>query len=79
MPDAFTHKQGQYLAFIHLYTKLNRRAPSELDMQAYFQVTPPSVHRMVVELETKGLITRVPRQARSIRIVLPPDQIPALD
>ena len=25
----FTPKQGQYLAFIHLYTRLNRRPPAE--------------------------------------------------
>lgn len=79
MPEPFTDKQGQYLAFIHLYTKLNGRAPAETDMQRYFRVTPPSVHRMVVELERKGLIARVPRQARSITLLLPPDQVPALE
>jgi len=45
----FTAKQGQYLAFIYHYTTLNRRPPAEADMEAYFRVTPPSVHRMVVE------------------------------
>ncbi len=75
----YTDKQGQYLAFIHLYTKLNRRPPAETDMQRYFGTAPPSVHRMVVELEKKGLITRVPRQARSIRVALPPDAIPDLE
>jgi hypothetical protein len=29
----FTPKQGQYLAFIHLYTRLHRRPPAETDMQ----------------------------------------------
>jgi len=47
----FTAKQGQYLAFIHLYTRLHRRPPAETDMQQYFQVTPPSVHQMVLTLE----------------------------
>lgn len=74
----FTDKQGQYLAFIRDYTKVNGRAPAEADMQRFFGVTPPSVHRMVVELERKGLISRTPRQARSIRLVVAPDQIPAL-
>ena len=32
-PARFTEKQGQYLAFIHMYTKLNRRPPAEADMQ----------------------------------------------
>ena len=40
----FTPKQGQYLAYIHLYTRLHRRLPAETDMQQYFRVSPPSVH-----------------------------------
>src|SRR5205085_7056408 len=43
----FTPKQGQYLAYIHLYTRLHRRPPAETDMQEYFRVSPPSVHQMV--------------------------------
>jgi hypothetical protein len=39
----FTPKQGQYLAFIHLYMRLHRQPPAESDMQEYFRVTPPSV------------------------------------
>jgi hypothetical protein len=34
----FTPKQGQYLAYIHLYTRLHRRPPAETDMQQYFRV-----------------------------------------
>lgn len=79
MHEPFTAKQGQYLAFIHLYTKVNGQAPAEADMQRYFRVTPPSVHRMVVELEKKGLISRVPRTARSIKLLLPVEQVPQLE
>jgi hypothetical protein len=74
----FTDKQGQYLAFIHTYVLLHRRAPAEADMQTYFGVTPPSVHRMVVALEQLALIRRVPRQPRSIEICIPAEQIPPL-
>jgi Mn-dependent DtxR family transcriptional regulator len=56
MKTRFTEKQGQYLAFIYYYTKLNGRAPAEADMQRYFRVTPPSVHQMVVTLEANCLI-----------------------
>ena len=41
-----TPKQGQYLAFIHAYTRLHQRPPAEADMQQYFAVSPPSVHQM---------------------------------
>lgn len=37
----YTQKQGQYLAFIYNYTKVNRRAPAETDIQHFFNVTPP--------------------------------------
>lgn len=78
MAAHFTEKQGQYLAFIYAYTKLHRRPPAEADMQAYFDVTPPSVHRMVVELELRGLIRRQPGQARSIQLLVEPEALPIL-
>jgi DNA-binding MarR family transcriptional regulator len=80
IPNAplFTEKQGQYLAFIHTYELLNRRAPAEADIRAFFGVTPPTVHSMIVELERKGLITRKPREARSIAVSIPEDDIPRL-
>lgn len=74
----FTAKQGQYLAFIHTYTLLNGCAPAEADMERYFGVTPPSVHRMVIELEHRGLIQRVPHQPRSIKLLVSTGEIPAL-
>lgn len=79
MAPTFTTKQGQYLAFINAYIKLNRRPPAEADMQRFFRVTPPSVHRMVVELERLQLIRRQPGVARSIELLVVPDQIPALE
>jgi Mn-dependent DtxR family transcriptional regulator len=78
MAAQFTEKQGQYLAFIYAYTKLHRRPPAEADMQTFFKVTPPSVHRMVVELELRGLIRRQPGQARSIQLLVEPEALPVL-
>ena len=66
----FTPKQGQYLAYIHLYTRLHRRPPAETDIQEYFQVTPPSVHQMIVTLERAGFIRKQPRTARSIELLV---------
>jgi len=74
----FTPKQGQYLAFIHLYTRLHRRPPAETDMQAYFRVSPPSVHQMVLTLERAGLIRRQPRIPRSIELLVDPKHLPEL-
>ena len=74
----FTPKQGQYLAFIHLYTRLHRRPPAEADMQEYFRVSPPSVHQMVLTLERAGYIRRQPRVARSIEMLIDPKCLPEL-
>lgn len=75
----FTPKQGQYLAFIYYYTKLHGQPPAESDMQRYFKVSAPAVHQMVLTLEKRGLIERVPGQARTIRVALPPEGLPALE
>ena len=75
----FTRLQGQYLAFIVAYAKLNRRPPAEADFQRYFEVTPPSVHNMIITLERRGLIARTPGRPRSIEVLVPLSAIPPLD
>ena len=74
----FTEKQGQYLAFIHTYTLLNKRPPAEADFQRFFEVTPPTVHDMILALERRGLISRLPRQPRSIQLSIPVADLPTL-
>ena len=78
MPTSFTEKQGQYLAFIYAYERLNRQPPAEADMQRHFGVTPPTVHQMVLKLEELGLIRRTPGKSRSIVLMVPPEQLPIL-
>jgi Mn-dependent DtxR family transcriptional regulator len=56
--NTFTKLQGQYLAYIAMYTKLHRRPPAEADLHMFFGVTPPSVHHMILTLEKRGLIIR---------------------
>jgi len=75
----YTPKQGQYLAFIHYYTKVNRRAPAEADIQRFFNVTPPTVHQMILSLEKSGFISREQGKARTIKVLLPSDQLPYLE
>jgi len=74
----FTPKQGQYLAFIHLYTRLHRRPPAEADMQQYFRVSPPSVHQMVLTLQREGFIKRQSKSIRSIELLVDPKLLPEL-
>ncbi|HKS71471.1 MAG TPA: hypothetical protein VJQ45_13690 [Ktedonobacterales bacterium] len=77
-PHRFTEKQGQYLAFIHVYARMFHQAPAEADMQRHFRVSPPSVHQMVLGLERAGLIRRQPGVARSIQILVDPQDLPIL-
>ena len=76
--NLFTEKQGQYLAFIYYYTKINGQPPAEVDMQRYFNVSPPSVHRMIIELEKKNLISRERKKSRSLAVKLDTIQLPTL-
>jgi DNA-binding MarR family transcriptional regulator len=78
MTPTYTERQGQFLAYIHQYSILNGCAPAEADMQRFFQITAPSVHSMVLTLERRGLIRRVPGQARSITLIVPPESLPPL-
>jgi SOS-response transcriptional repressor LexA len=75
---SFTDRQGQYLAFIDAYTRVHGRPPAETDMQRHFQVSPPSVHQMVLTLERAGLIRRQPGVARSIEVLVAPECLPLL-
>jgi SOS-response transcriptional repressor LexA len=79
MAALYTPRQGQFLAYIHAYTRLHRQPPSEMEMAAYFGISPPSAHQMVVALQNRGLIQRIPGQGRSIRILVAPRDLPDLE
>jgi DNA-binding MarR family transcriptional regulator len=76
---SFTQTQGQYLAFIDAYTRVNLRAPAEADIQRRFGVTPPSVHQIILTLERAGFIRRQPGVPRSIEVLVPPEHLPVLE
>ena len=77
-PAPYTERQGQYLAFIHAYTKVNGRAPAQADVQRFFAVTPPSVHQMLLTLERRGFLRRTPGRARSLEVLVAPEDLPVL-
>jgi DNA-binding MarR family transcriptional regulator len=76
---AFTPRQGQYLAFIHAYTLVLGRPPAEADIRKFFRVTPPTVHQMIVSLETAGLIARQKGVPRSIALKIDRSALPNLE
>ncbi len=77
MENKFTQRQGQYLAYIFYYSRINRRAPAEADIQNYFKVSSASTHQMLRGLAEKQLIIKKPGQARSVTVLIPQDQLPA--
>lgn len=79
LPSPYTAKEGQYLAFIYYFLKIHGQPPSEAEMLRYFRVTPPTVHRMVLALESKGFIARTPGKGRSIRLLVDRAEIPDLE
>ena len=40
--------------------EINRQPPAEADFRRFFGVTQPAVHDMIVSLQRRGLIRRVP-------------------
>ncbi len=79
MTDSFTSRQGQFLAFIYYYTKIHAFPPAEADMQRYFRTSPAAIHQIIVSLEKRGLIEKLPGQARSIRLLISRDKLPDLE
>jgi hypothetical protein len=75
----FTPRQGQFLAFIHAYTRMHGRPPAEADMKRHFQVTPPTIHDMILLLQKKKLMSRQPGVPRSIRVLVAPADLPPLE
>jgi len=71
-----TPRQLRYLASIHASGALRRQSPSKAETAAYFNVSPPAAHQVMVRLEQRGLIGRIPGQTGSIRVLLPPAALP---
>ena len=76
-----SRQQGQFLAFIREYMMRNEAgvAPSHADFQRFFNLTPPSVNSMLIRLEQRGFIRRIPGRARAIELAINLDWIPPLD
>lgn len=76
VPPVFTTKQGQYLAFIYYYTKVNGYSPAQADIQKYFGVSAPTVHQTILKLEAAKLISRVARENRSLKVLIEARELP---
>ena len=76
MPAEFTVRQGEYLSFIQDYTTKFGVSPSFEDIARHFGTAPPNVNGMIKTLERRGLLSRSPGVARSLRVVVPAELLP---
>ena len=76
-PARITKRQGEFLAFILRYTQKRGIAPSYEEMATHFGISSPSVNGMMKTLERNGFISRVPGAARSVRVEVRPEDLPA--
>ena len=72
-----TRRQGEFLAFILRYTQKRGIAPSYEEMATHFGISSPSVNGMMKTLERNGFISRVPGAARTVRVEVRPEDLPA--
>ena len=71
-----TEKQLTILRFIRDYLSLNEHAPSLREIANHFKFTLSSVQFTVDALQKKGFVAQVKNKARSLRILIDPDEIP---
>jgi SOS-response transcriptional repressor LexA len=79
VPTMFTVRQGEYLAFIHSYTTKVGVSPSFEDIARHFGTATPNVNGMIKTLERRGLLSRTPGAARSLRVLVPAEVLPGSD
>src|SRR5216684_1028764 len=79
MAAEFTARQGQFLAFIHRFTVKHGYATSFEQIGGHFGITTPSVNTMIKTLERRGLLSRLPGVARSLRVLVPSAVLPSTE
>lgn len=75
-PLRLTRRQGEVLAFIHRHTSKFGLAPSFEEIASHFGTSSPSINGMIKTLERRGLLSRVPGVARSLRVLVPASLLP---
>jgi hypothetical protein len=73
---SFTERQGKILSFIHRYTATYGLSPFFEEIASHFGTTAPSVSGTIKALERRGLLSRVPGVARSLRVLVPSGSLP---
>jgi hypothetical protein len=78
-PADFTPRQGEFLAFIHSYARVNRQEPTERDLERYFRISSSGIRDMIERLEWGKFIACSEDQPRHLRVLIPVEQLPELE
>lgn len=71
-----TSKQKELLLFIHERIKANGVSPSFDEMKEALNLASKSgIHRLIVALEERGFIRRLPNRARALEVLKMPDAV----
>ncbi|WP_455474853.1 transcriptional repressor LexA [Bartonella sp. B30(2025)] len=71
-----TYKQYELLLFIHNHIKKTGVSPSFDEMRTALELASKSgIHKLIIALEERGFIRRLPNRARAIEIIRFPDKI----
>lgn len=72
MRTALTVKQSELLEYIQAFSERKGHAPSYEQMrQAMVLASRSGIHRLILALEERGFIRRIPNRARAIEVVAP--------
>ncbi len=78
-PSGVTERQARILSFIHRYVASYGLSPSFEEIASQFGTTAPSVSSTIKGLERRGLLSRMPGVARSLRVLVPESALQGSD
>ena len=79
MTVRLSRAQGQLVAYVFWYSKVHRIPPPEGEIADFLGVRGPSAHKMILRLESRGLLSRRPREPRTIKVLLLREELPELE
>lgn len=78
-PGDYSPRQGQFIAFIHHYTKVSGQAPTDRDVERYFKISSSAAREMIERLEWGKFVACSDTKPRTLRVLIPAEQVPLLE
>lgn len=78
-PGDYSPRQGQFIAFIHNFTKVSGQAPTDRDVERYFKISSSGAREMIERLEWGKFVASSDDKPRRLRVLIPAEQVPELE